>query len=333
MKAFTRIFAFVSLCLAPVAAHAGPSYSGLYVFGDSLVDSGNAYLATSGAVASPDDGYFGGRFSNGFNFADYLSLAITGHAATPVYAGGLNMAVGGATAQYVRGERSPSFLGQVGLYQSRVAAPIDSNALVLLTFGGNDVRDTILTGGPVSFLSALSDFDDAVTALYQLGARHFAIVGSPDIGLLPASVALAGGVPDRLDELSARSRQISNGLRSVADGLNSVSGVTADFFDLYAVEHDLLDSPASFGLPGTLNTTTPCQIIGGGPAQTANCSNSLYFDAIHPTTQVHRAIADALVQQLGISAVPEGQTWVLLIVGVAAVGGALRRRRASIALA
>ncbi|WP_294258372.1 SGNH/GDSL hydrolase family protein [uncultured Sphingomonas sp.] len=333
MKAFTRIFAFFSLCLAPVAAHAGPSYSGLYVFGDSLVDSGNAYLATGGAVPSPRDGYAGGRFSNGFNFADYLSLSITGHGATPVYAGGLNMAFGGATAQQVSGERSPSFLSQIGLYWDKVGTPIDSNALVLLTFGGNDVRDTLAADGPVSFGSALSDFSDGVGALYGLGARHFLIVGSPDIGLLPRSVADAGGIPGRLDALTARSQQISQALRATAQGIGSQPGVTAEFFDLFAVEHALLASPASFGLPTTLDTTSPCQILNGGSPQRANCSNALYFDAIHPTTQVHLAIANAMARQLGISAVPESQTWILLIVGVAGVGGALRRRRAAVVLA
>jgi phospholipase/lecithinase/hemolysin len=328
MKAFTRFFAFFVLLLAPATVQAGTTYSGLYVFGDSLVDSGNAYLATNGAVAKPADGYFGGRFSNGFNFADYLSLAITGHAATPLYAGGLSMAVGGATAQYVPNEQSPSFLAQVGLYANTVQAPIDSNALVLITFGGNDVRDTILTGGAVSFNAALNDFDDALTALYGLGARNFAIVGAPDIGLLPVSVAAVGGVPGRLDELTARSQQISWALRAMTNGLDAQPGVTASFFDLFALEHDLLDSPTDFGLPSTLNTTTPCQIVGGGSPQIGNCGNALYFDGIHPTTQVHKAIATALGSQLGISAVPEGQTWVLLILGVAGVGAALRRRRA-----
>lgn len=326
MKAFTRFLAAVALCVAPAAAQAG-AYSGLYVFGDSLVDSGNAYLATGGTVASPDDGYFAGRFSNGFNFADYLSLAITGTPATPLYAGGRNIAVGGATAALVPGERSPSFLAQVGLYGQAIGAPIDSNALVLLSFGGNDVRDTILTGGPVSFLSAITDFNDAVTALYGLGARHFAIVGAPDIGLLPVSVAAVGGVPGRLDELTARSQQISQALRQLATGIDAQPGATAAFFDLFAMEHDLLASPASFGLPSTLNTTTPCQIVGGGSPQVANCSNALYFDEIHPTTQVHKAIADTMARQLGISAVPESDSWVLLILGAAGTGAVLRRRR------
>ncbi|WP_313537928.1 SGNH/GDSL hydrolase family protein [Sphingomonas sp.] len=333
MKAFTRLFALVSLCLAPAVSHAGPTYSGLYVFGDSLVDSGNLNLASGGAFANAKDGYFGGRFSNGFNYADYLSLAITGHAATPLYAGGTNLAFGGATAQTVAGERSPSFLAQVGLYANRVGVPIDGNALVLLNFGGNDVRDTSLTGGPVSFLPALSDFDDAVTALYGLGARHFVIVGAPDIGLLPDSVANVGGVTGRLGELTDRSRQISESLRQIAAGIDRQPGLTADFFDLFATEHALLDSPTAFGLPNTLNTTTPCQVLGGGSPQLANCSASLYFDGIHPTTQVHQAIADAMIRQIGISAVPEGETWVLLIVGVAGVGAVLRRRRAALALA
>ncbi len=327
MRTVTRFFAFVALCLAPITAQAGTAYSGLYVFGDSLVDSGNAYLATAGLVANPDNGYLGGRFSNGFNFADYLSIAITGHATTPLLAGGRNVAFGGATAEMVSGEQSPSFLAQVGLYHDRVGAPIDSDALVLLTFGGNDVRDTILTGGPVNFVSALTDFTDAVGALYGLGARHFAIVGSPDIGLLPVSIAKAGNVRGRLDELTLRSQQISYALRSTAEALDAQPGVTADFFDLFAMEHALLTSPSAFGLPDTLNSTTPCQILGGGSPQVANCSNALYFDGIHPTTQVHRAIAGAMASQLGISAVPEGETWVLLILGVAGIGAVQRRRR------
>ncbi|OAN57282.1 SGNH/GDSL hydrolase family protein [Sphingomonas sp. TDK1] len=329
MLAFARLVTGFALFLAPVAAQAGTHYSGLYVFGDSLVDSGNAFAGTNGAAANPMDGYFAGRFSNGFNFADYLSIAITGHAATPLAAGGLNLAVGGATAALVKGERSPSFLAQVGLYVNRVGAPIDPNALVLLTFGGNDVRDTIDVNGAVSFANALSDFSDAMSGLYALGARNFAIVGAPDIGLLPDSIAEAGSVPGQLQALSARSQQINYGLRAAAEGIDAVPGVTASYFDLFALEHALLQSPASFGLPSTLDTTTPCQILGGKSPQIDNCRNALYFDAIHPTTQVHKAIADALGRQLGISAVPESDTWVLLILGMGGIGAALRRRRAS----
>jgi phospholipase/lecithinase/hemolysin len=78
-----------------------------------------------------------------------------------------------------------------------------------------------------------------------------------------------------------------------------------------------------------LNTTTPCQIVGGGSPQTTNCANSVYFDGIHPTTIVHRAVANELAARLNTSAVPEPASWLVMVVGVGLVGGTLRRRAAS----
>jgi len=105
-------------------------------------------------------------------------------------------------------------------------------------------------------------------------------------------------------------------------------------FDSYCItlilvcfEHNLLANPAAFGLPAGLNTTTPCQIVGGGTPQLANCANSLYFDAIHPTAQVHAVIAGAILTQLrSTAAVPEPATWLAMLSGFALIGVALRRR-------
>ncbi|WP_294330242.1 SGNH/GDSL hydrolase family protein [uncultured Sphingomonas sp.] len=328
MRMLARWFALIALMLAPSAWAANGSYSGLYVFGDSLVDSGNAYIGTLGAEPSPANGYFAGRFSNGFNFADYLSFMISGKPTTALLAGGLNAAVGGATAAYDPAETSPSFLSQIGYYDKLNGKPIDPNALVLVTFGGNDVRDTIGTGGAVDFSASVQALAYGLSELYQQGARNLLIVGSPDIGLLPASALLAGGVPGRLAELTARSQALNTQLAALAGLANTVPGVTAGYFDLFGYEHDLLANPAAYGLPSTLNTTTPCQIPGAGSPQLVNCSNALYFDAIHPTTQVHKAIATAIAGQLGIRAVPETQIWVMLILGVGMAGASLRRRRA-----
>jgi len=79
-----------TLCLAAMLSlglgSPASAYSELLVFGDSLVDSGNARI---GAIAMglpdpapPELGYFQGRFSNGYNFADYLSLGYWGAPAT-----------------------------------------------------------------------------------------------------------------------------------------------------------------------------------------------------------------------------------------------------------
>lgn len=325
MKLILRLFALLAIMTAP-AASAQISYSGLYVFGDSLTDSGNAYLGTGGSQASPANGYYFGRFSNGPNFADDISLALLGAPTVAALGGGLNFSVGGADAQYKPGAASPSFLEQIGLYGTIVGAPIPSNALVLITFGGNDVRETIATGGAIDFTAAGNNFTTGLNQLYGLGARNFIIVDTPDIGLLPVSVAAVGGIPGRLGELTDRSEDLNTLFASSAGALDALPGTNVTFFDLFSFEHNLLANPAAFGLPAGLNTTTPCQIPGGGSPQLANCANSLYFDAIHPTGQVHTAIAGAILSQLrSTAAVPEPATWLAMLLGFAVIGIALRR--------
>jgi len=326
MKLILRFLALLAIATASTVS-AQTSYSGLYVFGDSLTDSGNAFLGTGGVQANPANGYYFGRFSNGPNFADDISLALLGAPTVPALAGGLNFSVGGADAQYKPGAASPSFLEQLGLYGSFVGAPIPSDALVLITFGGNDVRDTIFTGGAINFAAAGNDFATGLGQLYGLGARNFVIVDTPDIGLLPVSIAAAGAIPGRLGELTDRSQDLNELLAGSAGALDALPGTQVSFFDLFSFEHNLLANPAAFGLPAGLNTTTPCQIVGGGTPQLANCANSLYFDAIHPTAQVHAVIAGAILTQLrSTAAVPEPATWLAMLIGFALIGVALRRR-------
>jgi len=326
MKLILRFLALLAIATAPTVS-AQISYSGLYVFGDSLTDSGNAYLGTGGAQANPTNGYYFGRFSNGPNFADDISLALLGAPTVPALVhGGLNFSVGGADAQFKPGAVSPSFLEQIGLYGTFIGAPIPSDALVLITFGGNDVRDTIFTGGAIDFAAAGNDFTTGLGQLYGLGARNFVIVDTPDIGLLPVSIATVGAIPGRLGELTDRSQDINALLADSAGALDAMPGTHVSFFDLFSFEHNLLANPAAFGLPAGLNATTPCQIVGGGSPQLANCSNSLYFDAIHPTAQVHAVIAGAILAQLrSTAAVPEPATWLAMLFGFAVIGVALRR--------
>ena len=71
------------------------AYSGVYVFGDSLVDAGNALKLAKfygtltfsdlpeGAPTS-ELGYFQGRFSNGYTFTDLISNKTIGLVTKPV---------------------------------------------------------------------------------------------------------------------------------------------------------------------------------------------------------------------------------------------------------
>ncbi len=72
------------------------AYSAVYVFGDSLVDPGNALKLAEwyGGLPFTDlpegapteaDGYFKGRFSNGYTFADLVTNKAIGLVTKPVF--------------------------------------------------------------------------------------------------------------------------------------------------------------------------------------------------------------------------------------------------------
>ncbi len=53
-----------------LASSAASAYSDIFVFGDSLSDSGNVFAATGGFPPAP---YYDGRFSNGPTYAEDLA--------------------------------------------------------------------------------------------------------------------------------------------------------------------------------------------------------------------------------------------------------------------
>jgi outer membrane lipase/esterase len=353
MKAFKRSLATVALVTAPALLVATPasaaSYLNLFVFGDSLVDSGNAQaLRAAGGGADPAPaaaGYYQGRFSNGYNFADYISLAIDGRPATASASQGTNFSVGGAQAREVAGDASPSFADQLATFKAS-GKTIDANSLVLVTFGGNDVRSELAKFGanPTTytpdFSATLAAFRDGLDALYKDGARNFVVTGLPDIGQIPAVTDL------NLPQLSAfgtiLSRQLNTGFnaRTGKDDLVGIddivttfakdTGANATFFDLFEAQKQIYANPTAFGLPATLDKKVPCIRV---PNAVPDCTGLVYFDTIHPTTQLHSAIATGIESQLGIAAVPEPATWTMMILGFAAVGLMTRRRSAAVRVA
>ena len=328
--------ALVAAALTLASPASAQSYSNLFVFGDSLVDAGNAQAfrrAVGGADPAPAAaGYFQGRFSNGYTFADYLGRSVDGGPTVASAYGGRNYSVGGAQAREMPGDASPSFAEQIGLYDIGTAR-FDSQSLVLITLGGNDIRSQIpslatIPGYVPDFTATLDAMTAGLTALYARGARNFIVTGLPDIGQIPAVTQLP------IPGLSARVTSLSSGLNDDFEALvgdfAQASGSNAQFFDLFGFQNTIYADPARFGLPATLDTRRAClQVPGAAPT----CSGFVYFDTVHPTTQIHRAISRGLTDQLGLAAVPEPMTWAMMIVGVALTGGALRYRRRRTAVA
>ena len=200
------------------------AYTAAYVFGDSLVDSGNAlklaewygglpFTDLPEGAPTTEDGYFKGRFSNGYTFADLVTNKAIGLVTKPIFpyefedpwlgipiapfasdpnGNNLNFAYGGA--HIVQGDEVvPDLDAQTDAFRHAVDGDADPNALYLITMGGNDIRDLAQTGSnPIPQAEAYAVLDDAaekllheLLQLVEIGAHNIVITGIPDVGLIP----------------------------------------------------------------------------------------------------------------------------------------------------
>src|SRR6516165_6857452 len=111
MQRFGALFLAVSsLFLWARAAHADP-ISAIVVFGDSLSDVGNTYIA-AGIPPAP---YYQGHYSNGPIWIEQLASKLGIAAPTPSLLGGTDYAFGGAeTGTGMSPKGVPNMLTQVG---------------------------------------------------------------------------------------------------------------------------------------------------------------------------------------------------------------------------
>ena len=180
------------LAVSPGAAHA---YSALYVFGDSLSDAGNDFIATGGA--EPAAPYADGQFSNGPIWAQDLSQSLGLGSLAPLLAGGSDYAAfGGATTGAcghcdVPGSAVPTANNTDRAVRRRAPGPVaPSTALYSVWIGSNDLLN-ILAGG-TSGLTAISLAQQAaqteatdIAGLAGIGAKDFLNPHESDLGAAP----------------------------------------------------------------------------------------------------------------------------------------------------
>jgi len=322
--------------LLSVAAATSASASTLFVFGDSLVDSGNADAALR-AQGQPTRtptafGYFQNRFSNGYNFADILSMSLGQGASTAFgvpdssyFYNGPNFSYGGAQTRdegHGTPGHSPSFQDQLALFAAS-GKTIGADDYVLVTFGGNDIQQELLKKAAdpsymPSFAATGIALQNGLDALVAAGARNIVVTGQADVGQIPRITQL--GNPALAMFGSSLSDALNEAFRTRTLATARASGANIQFFDLLSFEHTLLADAAANGFT---NTTDPCLNEITGQLANPTCAGYLYFDRIHPTARAHQLIGQAIVAQA--SAVPEMATWTMMIVGVGAIGFAMRR--------
>ena len=335
MKSVARLswsFAFACL-ISSSAAHAAATFSNLFIFGDSLSDSGNNAIVLapnvtpvpiSGNSFIPTFPYASGHYTNGQVWAQTFAAAF-GLSAIPSLAGGTDYAFGGATTGPVTPNPFPGGLtnpfppsletqAAFFLFQHGNVAP--SNALYVVAGGGNNARDALnaipgcmgnlLCIGAIIQSTSIGFATDVRTIVGELelaGARHIVVWDTPDVGLAPAVVASGGSAIGTL-------------LASSMNGalLGAIGGdPDVELFDLFGLQDSIANNPGAFGLA---NVTDAC-------AQFVNCNPStyLFWDGIHPTSAGHLIIGNAMV-----ALVPEPTTLALLSLGLAGLAGSRRRK-------
>ncbi|XP_043703511.1 GDSL esterase/lipase At5g33370-like [Telopea speciosissima] len=200
-----------------------------FVFGDSLVDSGNNnYVATSARADSPPYGIDypthrpTGRFSNGLNIPDIISESIGEESVLPYLSpelrgnkllNGANFASAGVGIlndtgiQFVNVITMPQQLQYFQKYQQRVTTRIGdaqtkrlvNQALVLICVGGNDfVNNYYLIRNSARSRQypledyvpyLISEYKKILIRLYDMGARNVLVTGTGPLGCVPAEIA------------------------------------------------------------------------------------------------------------------------------------------------
>jgi outer membrane lipase/esterase len=311
-------------------AHAASAFGGLFVFGDSLSDSGNdAILVGSnpsqvitGNTYIPSQPYASGQFTNGNVWAvDLAQLLGLAPYAAPSLAGGGDFAFGGARVATDGSGLPPSLTTQVGQFLGAVSGVAPSNALYVIAGGGNDARAALgaIAGGadPSTVIGAAAAAYAAATGslideLQAAGAQRIVVWDVPDVGKVPSVTAL-GPSASFLGTLLASS------MNTALDARLAIETPGVSLFDIFGLQDELIADPGAFGL---VNATDAC----GAPSNACDPATALFWDGLHPTDTGHDLIAAAIAAQ-----VPEPSQVALMFSGLALLGWRLRRARVALA--
>jgi len=308
------------VALSPVAAEAA-SFTNLYVFGDSLSDTGNLYQATGNLIPPPP--YFNGRLSNGLLWVEYLAPKLN-----LTYTPQTNFAFAGATTGTLNTTLPGVFPGlQQEVNQFTALNPVaDPAALYILWAGANDY----LGGGQQNPVIPVSNLSTAIQSLVGVGAKNILVANLPDLGKQPGAI----GNPQASAGLTALSSAHNSFLAQTLSMLSSplsASGVNLIPLDINALVNDALTNPANYGFTNTTQSCIfPPPFLSPGvvPTVCTNPGEYVFWDDIHPTTATHAFIGEFAFETINSSqAVPEPPAVAGLFVAGAFLSlGALRRK-------
>ncbi|KAJ6758201.1 GDSL-LIKE LIPASE/ACYLHYDROLASE [Salix koriyanagi] len=293
------LLTLVAVCSISEAATL-PKFSGILIFGDSTVDTGNNnYVKTMFRGDHPPYGQDfpdhvpTGRFSNGKLIPDLVASILGMKETVPPFLNrsltdddirtGVCFASAGSgydeMTTAVTGAIPNSYITRLkGIVGVKEARKILGGALIIVSSGTNDLvfnyYDIPTRRNQFNTISGYHDFllnslQNFVQELYNLGGRLMAIAGLPPIGCLPIQIPKLPG-----------SRII--------------------YADIYDPLSDMVSQPQKYGFVETHRGCCGTGVVEAGSTcnkVTPTCGNAsrfMFWDAIHPSESAYKFLTEYL---------------------------------------
>ena len=263
----------------------------IVAFGDSLSDTGNMFEGSQ-RIFPNRDSWFLGRFSNGLVWTEYLA-ADTG---LDLY----NWSVGGAagTNQYLL---LTGIYNQVSSYFSYIEKAKNynpENTLFTLEFGLNDFMNY-----ERSVPDVMADLSSALIRLKGSGAKHILLWTLPDSTSAPQ---FKYSSEKHKAKIRAKIVEFNDFIRKQA-ALYSKQGMNILLYEADILFDDMVNNPKKYGFENSVDAcldinrssyldylynhrlTNDCASIGA--------EKYVFWGVTHPTTKVHRLIADMIIEK------------------------------------
>jgi len=306
-SAFMCLLAVIVL-LAPDWAAAQTKFGRIVVFGTSLSDPGNAYILRGEANTPPYDGLDplligeapyakgGHHFSNGATWVEQFARQFGRAGNTrPAFQGSsteaTNYAVGAARAH--EDGINVNLSTQVNAFMNAFDGSAPPDALYVVEFGSNDVRDAIAAlpdfGRAEAIITeALTAIGNNIWALYAQGARKFIVANVPNLRLTPAIRTLDRLSPGAGPAAEFLTITFNANLETLLGSLALLPGMEIKRLDLYQRLNELVADPAAFDLTVV---DRACIMPNIPPFACQTPDEFLFWDGIHPTKTVHAVVA------------------------------------------
>lgn len=278
----------------PVSAQTTDLYfSDLYVFGDSLSDTGNII---------PWMGFTDGNTAVE-NIAEELGIDLIASEK-----GGNNYAVGGHTSE----EILCSITSETGCtlasggpvmfesFYQRTGGVADPDALYTIIGGGNDVH--YVAKGDRTGEEVADNLVASADALDSYGAQYIIMSNTPDVGMTPGGDSFKDGNGNYIsrEDMSEATDEINSELEAEAKASDS----NILLLDLNLLLKEVMADPRAFGFnldPEDAGSTcmvgspVPCEEGNTGDIVGDNPEDSIFWDGLHPSSAMHQIASDQII--------------------------------------